>query len=98
MGWNQGLFNFCGDCSICLCGTFCVPCLICTNARGLNRSGILYNVLALVLPCLPTMLLRQEARAQYNIDGSMVGDVVASSFCTPCVNCQTAAEIQARGG
>ena len=45
MSWSQGLFNFCGDCSICLCGTFCVPCLICSNARGLQHSGLVYNIL-----------------------------------------------------
>merc|ERR1712215_61087 len=98
MGWHQGLFNFCGDCSVCLCGTFCVPCLICTNARAMDKSGCLYNILSCLLPCLPTFLLRQEARERYGVEGSCLGDVVESSLCTPCVNCQTAAEIEHRGG
>ena len=96
MSWSQGLFNFCGDCSICLCGAFCVPCLICSNARGLKKSGLLYNALACIMPCLPTLLLRQEARSRYGIEGTTGGDVAASWCCTPCVNCQTAKEIEER--
>ena len=96
MSWYQGLFNFCGDCSVCLCGTFCVPCLICTNAEGMGKSGLLYNALACIMPCLPTLLLRQEARTRYEIEGTTVGDIAASWCCTPCVNCQTAKEIEMR--
>ena len=116
MGWNQGLFNFCGDCRICLCGTFCVPCLICQNAHDLGKSGLVYNLLGkffnhyntslpplqlpfpscagCILPCLPTMLLRSAARERYGISGSDVSDGIVSWLCTPCVNCQTAVQLQ----
>merc|ERR1712066_687460 len=94
MSWSQGLFNFCGDCSICLCGTFCVPCLICSNARGLEKSGLLYNILGCILPCLPTMMLRGTARDKYHIEGNDMQDALLSWCCTPCVNCQTAVEIK----
>ena len=54
MSWNQGLFNCCGDFKICLCGTFCVPCLLCQNAQDLGKSGLVYNVLGrFVKPLLP---------------------------------------------
>ena len=78
-GWHQdqGLCNCCGDISLCLCGLFCWPCLICSNARGLGKSGLIYNILGCFLPCLPVFLLRQNAREKYGIEGGDVEDVVS---------------------
>jgi len=50
------------------------------------------------MPCIPLLLLRQEAREKYQIEGSTMGDVGASVCCSACVNCQTAAEIKAQDG
>ena len=99
-GWHQGLCNCCGDISLCLCGLCCWPCLICSNARGLGKSGLIYNILGCFLPCLPVFLLRQNAREKYGIEGGDVEDVVSSdslqisthwpclvqvvSWCCPC--------------
>ena len=82
--WKQGLCNPCGDCGICklsielisydcdqhqgCCGLFCEPCLVYKNAEGLNKSGVLYCLLGCISPCIPALLLRNEARDQYNIE------------------------------
>ena len=63
----------------------------------MGKSGLLYNALACIMPCLPTLLLRQEAREKYNIEGDTMGDLMCSVCCTPCVTCQTAVEIKERG-
>ena len=61
------------------------------------NSGFLYCMLACIFPCIPIMLLRQEARERYNIEGSTGDDAVCSFCCGPCVSCQTAVEIKERG-
>ena len=86
--WKQGLCNFCGDCEICMCGSFCGLCLNYRNAENLGKSGILYTLLACIVPCVPLLLLRQEARERYNIEGSTCDDVVATVCCGTCVLCQ----------
>jgi len=48
------------------------------------------------MPCLPALLLRQKARAKYNIEGDTGMDVATSLCCSPCVTCQTAVEISER--
>ena len=52
------------------CGLFCEPCLVYKNAEGLQKSGILYCLLGCFMPCIPALLLRNEARSQYNIQVS----------------------------
>ena len=52
------------------CGLFCEPCLVYQNAEGLNKSGVLYCLLGCISPCIPALLLRNEARDQYNIEVS----------------------------
>ncbi|XP_023339378.1 cornifelin [Eurytemora carolleeae] len=95
--WKQGLFNCCGDCGICCCGTFCDCCLVYQNADNLGKSGLLCCLLACMIPCVPTMILRNEARERWGIQGSTGGDFCASVCCYPCVDCQTAVEIKERG-
>ena len=70
------------------CGTFCGLCLNYKNAENLGKSGIIYTLLACIMPCVPILLLRQEARERYNIEGGTCDDVVASVCCTSCVMCQ----------
>ena len=36
------------------------------------NSGFLYCMLACIFPCIPIMLLRQEARERYNIEVRMI--------------------------
>ena len=56
-------FHFAG-----CCGTFCGLCLVCQNANGMQKSGILYGLLTCIMPCIPILLLRQEARDKYQIE------------------------------
>ena len=45
------------------------------NAEALNKSGLLCCVLGCFFPCVPALLLRNEARDKYNIEvGSYVGN------------------------
>ena len=62
---NQSCFCFAG-----CCGTFCGLCLVCQNANGMNKSGVLYGLLTCLIPCIPILLLRQEARDKYQIEVS----------------------------
>ena len=70
--WKQDLCNFCGDCEVCMCGSCCGLCLVYQNAENLGKSGFLYCMLACIFPCIPIMLLRQEARERYNIEVRMM--------------------------
>ena len=70
VGWKQGLCNCCGDCSVCMCGACCEPCLVYRNAESLNKSGILCCILGCFFPCIPALMLRSEARERYNIEVS----------------------------
>ena len=63
----------------------------------MGKSGLLYCLLGCLMPCIPTLLIRQEARERYNIEGDTAGDVGTAFCCTACVMCQTAVEIKERG-
>jgi len=67
------------------------------NAENLGKNGCLYVLLSCLFPCIPIMLLRQEARERYNIEGSTGDDAIMSLCCGGCVMCQTAVEIKERG-
>ena len=94
--WSQPWWKCGGDVRICLCGTFCFCCMICSNAQALGKSGFIYNVLACITPCIPVFLLREEASKQYGIKTDVETDLALSWCCTECVNCQIAAEIKAQ--
>ena len=90
--WKQSLCNCFGDCEICLCGSFCGLCLNYKNAENLGKSGILYTLLACIMPCVPLLLLRQEARERYNIEvsqgsGDVRGLTVIFYFCLQGSTC-----------
>jgi len=95
--WKQGLLNCCGDVEICCCGLCCTPCLTYNTANDMGKSGLLYCLLGCIMPCIPTLLLRQEARERYYIEGDTAGDVGTAVCCTSCVQCQTAVEVKQRG-
>merc|ERR1712083_958923 len=52
-------------------GCCCNPCITYQTAEDLGKSGILYALLGCFMPCIPALLLRQEARERYNIEGDM---------------------------
>merc|ERR1712110_694523 len=76
--------NCMGDCSICMCTTFCTPCQIYRTAEDLNKSGMLYCLLSCFMPCIPVLLLRGEAREKYGIEGTTMEDVGAAVCCGAC--------------
>ncbi len=80
-----------------MCGTFCPCCLVYRNGEDLGKSGFLCCLISCFFPCIPIFLLRQEARERYGIEGSVAGDAMCAFCCTPCVACQTGAEIKERG-
>lgn len=95
--WRQGLFECFGDKEVCLCGALLGSRQIKDNATNLGKNGWLYCIASLFVPCIPIYLLRREARARYNIEGSKVEDLVTSHLCGPLVSCQTSVEIKERG-
>ena len=93
--WKQGLFGCAEDSEVCMDGLFCTSCLTFMNAKNLDKPACLYTSFWYCLfPCVPVVLLRQEARQKYGIEGSIAEDVLASICCLDCVTCQTAAEIK----
>ena len=50
------------------CASFCFWCLNYKTAENLGKSGILYTILGCIVPCIPIMLARTEARERYNIE------------------------------
>ena len=81
--WTHSWWECGGDLKICLCGTFCPCCMICSNARSLGRSGLAYNILACIVPCIPMFLLRQEASRQFGIRSEVGRD----KHLEPSYNC-----------
>ena len=79
------------------CVSFCFPCAVYRDAEALNKSGIFCGLISCFFPCIPTFLLRGEAREKYGIEGSTCGDAMCSFFCNRCVQCQIGNEIEERG-
>ena len=52
-------------------GYCCAPCMICSNASGLEENGGLYCLLACCCPIVGVFLLRQKAREKYGIEVKM---------------------------
>ena len=57
---NIGCYGYC-----------CAPCMICSNASGLEENGGLYCLLACCCPIVGVFLLRQKAREKYGIEVKM---------------------------
>jgi len=95
--WKHGICGCSHDLEICCCGTFLPCCLTYQNAEALGKSGPLYLLLECIIPCLPILLLRKEAREKYGIEGSTAGDVACAVCCGYFVPCQTANEILDHG-
>ena len=53
------------------CGTWCECCLVYQNAENMGKSGILCFLLGCVMPCIPSLLLRGEARERWGIEVSV---------------------------
>merc|ERR1711942_617616 len=94
---EEGICGCLDDPGTCCYGYCCSCCLVKDTANDLGQPGVLYCLLSLLFPCIPILLMRQQARERYNIEGDTGTDVAASCFCASCVLCQTAGEVKARG-
>merc|ERR1711953_250658 len=68
--WKSSMLGCFGNCGTCCCVSWCYPCAVYRDAEALNKSGLLCGLLSCIVPCIPTMLLRSEAREKYGIEGS----------------------------
>ncbi|KAK2823826.1 hypothetical protein Q7C36_020426 [Tachysurus vachellii] len=59
--FQTNLFDCCSDCSTCLCGYFCLPCLGCSIASDMGECCL----------CGLGMPIRSVYRTKYNIKGSI---------------------------
>ncbi|NXK66905.1 PLAC8 protein, partial [Sylvietta virens] len=84
--WQTGLLDCCSDCGVCLCGTFCLPCLSCQVAGAMDECCL----------CGSTVAMRTLYRTRYNIPGSILSDFCALWCCTPCSLCQLKRDINRR--
>merc|ERR1711936_1530939 len=91
--WKHGLCGCLHDIRICLCGAFLPCCLICETSEKMGKSGLLYNILGCFAPCIPILLLRQEARHTRNIKGNTAEDVICACCCPELALCQVANEV-----
>ena len=80
-----------------LCGYFCPCCLMCENAKRLDKSQCLHCLLFCLMPCIPTLITRGEVREQHQIEGSVAGDACAACCCTLCATVQVANELDHYG-
>ncbi|KAF4805017.1 ATP-binding cassette sub-family G member 2 [Turdus rufiventris] len=55
--WQTGLMDCCSDCGVCLCGSFCLPCLSCQVAGDMNECCL----------CGSSVAMRTKYRTRYNI-------------------------------
>ncbi|KAL2304761.1 hypothetical protein Nmel_006716 [Mimus melanotis] len=84
--WQTGLMDCCTDCGVCLCGSFCLPCLACEVAGDMRECCL----------CGSSVALRTMYRTRYNIPGSIMGDYWAICCCTPRAICQLKRDIKHR--
>ncbi|NXC99510.1 PLAC8 protein, partial [Certhia brachydactyla] len=84
--WKTGLLDCCSDCSVCLCGMFCFPCLSCQVAEDMDECCL----------CGSSVAMRTLYRTRYNISGSILGDFCSICWCTSCALCQLKRDINHR--
>ncbi|XP_054902649.1 cornifelin homolog B-like [Poeciliopsis prolifica] len=95
--WSTGLFDCLGDLKTCCFAYWCFPCFACKTSKDYGEHLCL-PLLDAFGWCVPpiTLGMRVSMRHRYGIDGSLPNDCVLSSFCTVCIWCQMAREIEKR--
>ena len=75
--WKQFIF-FCWESPLsCVIG-WCFPCLLsCSNARHLDKQGVVYSCFSCCNTPFANFLLRDEARKKFGIKGSDLEDLVS---------------------
>ena len=98
-GFEHGVCGCASNCGNCCMGTFCGPCLACSSANRMGSSGPLFLLLSCFCFPLAMCLLRRRARNRLGLtddDAMRCEDCCAAHFCTQCVNCQVANELDSR--
>ncbi|CAB4030965.1 Hypothetical predicted protein [Paramuricea clavata] len=90
--WASGVFGCFEDIKSCLFG-LCCPCCFMISLSQRMGEGCCFPI------CCPGALLamRVKLRAENGIQGSMCNDALCVNFCSPCVSCQLARELDAIG-
>uniref|UniRef100_A0A3B4G4N6 Uncharacterized protein n=1 Tax=Pundamilia nyererei TaxID=303518 RepID=A0A3B4G4N6_9CICH len=83
--WDSGLLDCFEDASTCCYGFWCSPCLTLTVAGRFGENNL-----------LPLFDLMAAMRNRYGIKGSLLNDIVISSFCATCSWCQMHRELKHR--
>ncbi|TGZ60991.1 hypothetical protein CRM22_008228 [Opisthorchis felineus] len=85
--WTTNMFGCCEDVPRCFLVACCTPCYLCYMYK--------YDHEACFLPVFGAgpILLRVKHRFKYDIRGSLLKDICASTFCGPCVMCQLKADM-----
>lgn len=110
--YETGLCDCWGDCKVCLCASFCSPCLFGRTQAVLKRKGSefpedeYFNGACCGYYCLTYLtgiggliwqaLRRTEIREKYNLEGSACGDWAVSCCCCPCGLAQDDMEVRRR--
>ncbi|XP_068797579.1 placenta-specific gene 8 protein isoform X6 [Struthio camelus] len=84
--WQTGLMDCCTDCGVCLCGTFCFPCLGCQVAGDMSECCL----------CGTSVAMRTLYRTRYSIPGSICSDFCITLCCPVCSVCQIKRDINRR--
>ncbi|KAK9867821.1 hypothetical protein WJX84_004730 [Apatococcus fuscideae] len=86
-----------GDCGICCCGLWCLPCLYGDNNTELRGSGLGPGCLYFWLSCCVCFFagpFRAELRERHNLQERPCSDCCVHCCCSPCAVCQEAREIK----
>lgn len=89
--WSNPLC-FIGECGPCLYA-WCFPhCAMASARTNYDGSGCCFNFL-----CGTPAMLHNVIREGYGIEGSCMGDICVTLFCTPCAINRAAQEVKLRG-
>lgn len=108
--FQTGLFSCFSDIKLCLCASFCAPCLFNRTSAILESPGsaaaqsewfggpcAIYYALAACTGCCQVFYQgsrRGKIREKYNIEGDDADDYCLSCFCTGCALAQEDVEIR----
>ncbi|KII66330.1 Protein PLANT CADMIUM RESISTANCE 2 [Thelohanellus kitauei] len=91
--FKQGLFGCCGNCKNCCC-SFCCPCItVGKTAEKVGDGFVVWCLFGCVLPVIAPIFMRNKVRQKNDIDGSLLGDILAGWCCTCCAVSQFSSEV-----
>ena len=92
-GWSTGMLSCFDDCGVCMLGLCsCLLCCPCIQYHAASSAG----ECCCVGTCCP-IALRTKIRTKHNIQGSIVDDWCALTWCYYCAFCQMQREVNING-